>query len=322
MSTRQQPVYESLFRHTRKAFQASRAQTTMSSAQKRLQQLDVQISKSAARGYTTRPDAEGEIKLTTTEHSPGHNVATITVSNPRKLNIVNSPLLQQMINTCQEVSKDEKLRVVVLAGAPTAEGKAASWIGGMDIREMSKMDSYETAKDFITLVHHACDAFRQIPVPVLAKVHGFALGAGLEIMAACDLKIASRVSTFGMPEVKIGLPSVVEAALMANQIGMGRTRRLMYLAENISADTAENWGLIEKVVEDEAALDQAVAEWVDMIVSMGPKAIRSQKRLMQKWENTTPEQGIQAGIEALAATFADGGKEPREYMAKFLNRNR
>lgn len=195
-------------------------------------------------------------------------------------------------------------------------------IGGMDIREMSKMTSYETAKKFITLVHEACDAFRQIPVPVIAKVHGFSLGAGLEIMAACDLKIATKISTFGMPEVKIGLPSVVEAALMPGQIGMGRTRRLMYLAENISAEMAEKWGLIEKVVEDEAALDSAVDEWVGMIVNNGPKAIRSQKRLMQKWENTTPEQGIQAGVEALAATFADGGKEPREMMEKFLNRKR
>lgn len=125
-----------------------------------------------------------------------------------------------------------------------------------------------------------------------------------------------------MPEVKIGLPSVVEAALMPGLIGMGRTRRLMYLAENISAETAENWGLVEKVVANETELDQAVDEWVSMIVANGPKSIRSQKRLMQKWENVSPEQGIAAGVEALAATFADGGKEPKEYMAKFLNRKR
>lgn len=72
-----------------------------------------------------------------------------------------------------------------------------------------------------------------------------------------------------MPEVKIGLPSVVEAALMPGLIGMGRTRRLMYLAENISADRAEDWGLVEKVVADEAELDHAVDEWVDMIVANG-----------------------------------------------------
>lgn len=299
----------------------------MSSSQRRLRLLNEQFRKSKAQAYSSvgippEDATDEEIICALSEHSPGHNVATITVSNPRKLNIVNSPLLQQIIATCQELAKDDNLRAVVLAGAPTPAGKAPSWIGGMDIREMTTMDSYETAKKFITLVHETCDAFRQVPVPVIAKVHGFSLGAGLEIMASCDLRIATKASTFGMPEVKIGLPSVVEAALMPGLIGMGRTRRLMYLAENISAEMAEEWGLVEKVVEDEAELDQAVDEWVNMIVSNGPKSIRSQKRLTQKWENTTPEQGIQAGIEALAATFADGGQEPREYMAKFLNRKR
>jgi len=266
--------------------------------------------------------ADGELICNVTEHSPGHNVATITISNPKKLNIVNSPLLRQIIATCNLLAEDDNLRAVVLAGAPTAEGKPPSWIGGMDIREMTQMNSYETAKKFITLVHHACDAFRQIPVPVIAKVHGFSLGAGLEIMVSCDLRIATKVSTFGMPEVKIGLPSVVEAALMPSLIGLGRTRRLMYLAENIPAELAERWGLIEELVEDEQALDATVTKWVDMIVANGPMAMRSQKRLMLKWENVSPEQGVQAGVEALAAAFADGGTEPREYMAKFLHRKR
>lgn len=159
----------------------------MTSAQKRLRQLNEHVRKPSAKAYSNvgippEDAADEEIICSTKEHSPGHNVATITVSNPRKLNIVNSPLLEQIIETCRELAKDDNIRVVVLAGAPTATGKATSWIGGMDIREMTTMDSYEGAKKFITLVHNACDAFRQIPVPVIAKVHGFSLGAGLEIM--------------------------------------------------------------------------------------------------------------------------------------------
>lgn len=141
-------------------------------------------------------------------------------------------------------------------------------------------------------------------------------------MAACDLRIATKQSTFGMPEVKIGLPSVVEAALLPGLMGMGRTRRLLYLAENIFGQQAEEWGLIERLVNDERELDQAVDEWVDKIVSMGPKCIRSQKRLMQSWENATVDEGIQAGVEALAETFRDGGSEPKQLMEKFLNRRK
>jgi enoyl-CoA hydratase/carnithine racemase len=227
-----------------------------------------------------------------------------------------------LIATCQELSKDEALRAVILTGAPTAAGKAASFIGGADIGEMSQMNSYDGARAFITHVHNGCTALRDIPVPVIARVDGFCLGAGMEIAASCDLRIVTKNSTFGMPEVKIGLPSVVEAAYLPGLIGWGRTRRFLYLAENISGDVAERWGLVERLVDDEAALDKAVDEWTDMLVNMGPKCIRAQKRLMQYWENSSVDEGIQAGVDALAEAFSDGGKEPRELMGKFLNRRR
>ena len=75
------------------------------------------------------------------------------------------------------------------------------------------------------LVHRCCDAFRRLPVPVIARIDGYALGAGLELAAACDLRVASERAMFGMPEVRIGIPSVVEAALLPQLIGHGRARR-------------------------------------------------------------------------------------------------
>jgi len=110
--------------------------------------------------------------------------------------------------------------------------------------------------------------------------------------------------------------------LLPGLIGMGRTRRLLYLAENIDALTAEKWGLLEMVVNDVTRLDEAVDDWVAKIVGMGPLAIRKQKRLMQRWENCSVDEGIQAGVDAFAESFEDGGKEPKEYMGKFVNRKR
>ena len=165
---------------------------------------------------------EARIICSTKEHSLGHNVATLEISNPKKLNIVNSPLLEELIATCQELSKDDNLRVVILTGAPTAAGKGASFIGGADIKEMSQMNSYEQAREFITLVHNACAALRDVPVPVIARINGFCLGAGMEIAASCDLRIATSDSLLGMPEVKIGLPSVAEAAYLPGLMGWGR----------------------------------------------------------------------------------------------------
>jgi enoyl-CoA hydratase/carnithine racemase len=255
------------------------------------------------------------------EHSPGNNIGTITISNPTKLNIVNSELLAQMTAACDSLSSDVSLRAVILTGAATPS-KAASFIGGADISEMANMDSSDSARAFIMKIHLTCKALRDLPVPVITRVNGYALGAGLEIMAACDLRLCTRGSVFGMPEVKVGIPSVVEAALLPGLIGMGRTRRFLYLAEHIHGPEAVMWGLVDQVVTDEKALDAAVEDWTGKLVGMGPKAIRSQKKLMQKWENCSVEEGIMAGVDAYAEAYEDGGKEPKEMMRKFLNRKK
>ena len=129
---------------------------------------------------------------------------------------------------------------------------------------------------FITLVHRTCDCLRELPVPVIARVNGYALGAGLEVAAACDLRVASSNAVFGMPEVKVGIPSVVEAALLPGLIGWGRTRELLLFGENIDAATALAWGLVEQVVAP-AELDAAVEARLDALLSAGPQAVRLQK---------------------------------------------
>lgn len=258
----------------------------------------------------------------TRELRGGQRVATITVSNPSKLNIVNSQLLEQMVEVCNELAKVPHLRAVILTGGRTAPGKPPTFIGGADIKEMHSLETTSAARDFITRIHVACKALRDLPVPVIARVDGLSLGAGLEIMTACDLRLATRSSSFAMPEVKVGIPSVIEAALLPGLIGMGRTRRLLYLAEHIDAAEAEGWGLVDKVVNDTAELDLTVNNWVETIAEMGPKAIASQKKLMQKWENATVDEGIQAGVDAFGEAYANGAQEPKEYMGRFVNRKR
>ncbi|KAK5114687.1 hypothetical protein LTR62_002260 [Meristemomyces frigidus] len=269
-------------------------------------------------GHTGKVGVHVEIK----EHSPGCKVATLTISNPAKLNIVNTSILKSIVTASQQLSHHDDLRAVVLTGGPTTPGKAPSFIGGMDITEMHQLSSPNEARALITHVHAACQALRNVPVPVIARVNGYTLGAGLEIMASCDLRICTANSTFAMPEVAIGIPSVVEAALLPGLIGMGRTRRLLYLAESLDGRTAERWGLVEKVVEDGAELDAAVSEWTERLCRMGALAIRNQKRLMLKWENRSVEDGIEAGVGAFADAFADGGVEPRTLMRRFVDRDR
>ncbi|KAF2210819.1 hypothetical protein CERZMDRAFT_98984 [Cercospora zeae-maydis SCOH1-5] len=238
------------------------------------------------------------------------------------MNIVNSAVLSQIVTTCAELSKAKSLRAVILTGGPIVDGKPV-FIGGADIKEMYSLSGAGEARTFITGVHRACKALRDLPVPVIARVHGISLGAGLELMASCDLRVATQDSRFGMPEVAIGIPSVVEAALLPQLIGFGRTRRLLYLAEIIDGLAALEWGLVEEVVQSVGEIDQVVDEWVARLCEKGPRAIRSQKWLVNHWSNCTVEEGIQAGIDEFALTFeANNGHEPRQYMQRFLDRER
>ena len=136
---------------------------------------------------------------------------------------------------------------------------------------------------------------------------------------SCDLRVASARAKFGMPEVKVGLPSVVEAALIPQLIGWGRARELLLTGETIDAETALRWGLVERVVQPDD-LDREVETILEALLSAGPQAVRSQKRLMQEWEKLPTDRAIQAGIEALVRAFDTD--EPKRRLGAFLNRKR
>ena len=195
------------------------------------------------------------------------------------------------------MAADHGLRAVMLRGA----GDRA-FIGGADITEMAKLDA-GSARAFITLVHRSCDVFRRLPVPVIARIQGWTLGAGLEVAAACDMRVASDGSRFGMPEVRVGLPSVVEAALLPGLIGWGRTRRLLLTGETIDAATALAWGLVEQVVPPEAA-GCGGGTPARRHSCLRPARGALQKALIQDWEAMTVDAAIQRGIDCFVDAWA------------------
>src|SRR5262249_29026927 len=156
------------------------------------------------------------------------------------------------------------------------------------------------ARLFITRLHQACRAIRDCPVPVIARVNGFCLGAGLEIAASCDFRAASDNAQFGMPEVQMGVPSVIEAALLPGLIGWGRTREMLLTGSLYSAADAAAMGFVQRLVP-RPELDAAIGDWLDAICRAQPAAIRLQKALMNRWQRVSVEEGIYAGIDALAS---------------------
>jgi enoyl-CoA hydratase/carnithine racemase len=238
-------------------------------------------------------------------------VAFVTLDNQRKLNVVGRALMRDFIAAIEDLGRRDDLRAVVISGA----GERA-WIGGANILEMAELDP-ESSREFITLLHQVCRAVRDCPVPVIAAIRGYALGAGLEIAAACDLRVAASDAVFGMPEVKVGIPSVIEAALLPTLIGWGRTRELLLFGETIDARKAQDWGLVQRVVEPNALYD-VVEENLGALFATGPKAIRIQKELIRKWEDLTVSDAIRAGIDAFASSWESD--EPHRLMQAFRER--
>src|SRR5437868_13711157 len=177
-------------------------------------------------------------------------------------------MLERLAGALEEAGADDTVRVVVLGG----RGKA--FCGGADINELASLDA-TTARSFITLIHRACAAARKAPVPVVARLHGAVIGAGLELAAACDLRIAAHGTRFAMPEARLGIPSVVEAALLPRLVGSGRAAWLVLTGEAIDAERAYDWGLIEALCE-ESELDAEVSRVVAQLLAGDRTALRMQ----------------------------------------------
>lgn len=245
---------------------------------------------------------------------PMGRVAFVTLNAPARLNAMNSALMEAFAEAVNGLAADPDLRALVLTGA----GEKA-FIGGADINEMAAFADPKAARAFITRVHLCCEALRSLPVPTIARINGFTFGGGLEVAAACDVRVAADTAVFGMPEVRLGIPSVVEAALLPQLIGWGRTRELLLFGENFTAAEALEWGFVERVVAA-GDLDAAVERWLGQLAHCTPGAVRLQKKLIRAWEDLPLRASVEAGIDAFEAAAAGG--EPAVAMGEFLERRR
>jgi enoyl-CoA hydratase/carnithine racemase len=254
-----------------------------------------------------RAFSEGTVRVELAPREAG-KVGVLTIDNPNKLNALSAHVMDQLMARIAALSADAAVRALVITGS----GNRA-FCGGADIDEMAALD-VQSAQTFISKVHGCCAAIREFPAPVIARLNGFALGAGLELAAACDLRVAAATAQIGMPEVRLGMPSVVEAALLPGLVGWGRARELLLLGEMYRAEQAASWGLIERVVP-EAELDQQVENIIRSLLFATPEAVRRQKRLIRAWESRWLDEAVTAGIDSYVAAFASG--EPREAIARY-----
>ncbi len=240
-------------------------------------------------------------------------VVRLTICNAGSLNILGTAAIHGVREGLEILAKDRGIRVLVLAGQ-----SEKSMIGGADIKEMAKLDQ-KLAEQFITGLRDLCEAARRFPGPVIARMPGWCLGGGLEVAAACDFRIAAHDAKFGMPEVRVGIPSVIHAALLPRLIGWGRARWLVMTAETIDAPTALNWGLVD-VVAPPGGLDQAVEHTVKALLECGPEALRTQKDLLRQWEELPLTESVNLSVGVFGKSFLSD--EPQRLMQAFIDRKK
>jgi enoyl-CoA hydratase/carnithine racemase len=233
--------------------------------------------------------------------------ARVTLDNPRKLNILTRAALAALAQAMREVEANERVRAVVVTGA----GDKA-FVAGADLEALGSLDP-ASAREFIGQIHAACAAMRDCPLPVIARINGWCLGAGLELAASCDLRIAAD-SAFRMPECAPASPRWWRRDAAAPHRRPGRARWLVLTGETIDARTALNWGLIEKMSRLDA-LDSRVNAALDAILAGSDEAIRAQKRLCKLWEEAPLAESIHASIDEFARAYESG--EPARRVEAF-----
>src|SRR4030081_3854584 len=241
------------------------------------------------------------------------DVVRLTICNAGSLNILGSAVISGVREGLEALAAERAIRVLVIAGQ-----SEKSMIGGADVKEMAGLDQ-ASAEKFITGLRDLCEAVRAFPAPVIARMPGWCLGGGLVAAAACDFRIAAHDAKFGMPEVRIDIPSIIHAALLPRLIGWGRARWLIMTAENIDAPTALAWGLVD-VVAPQGGLDAAVERTVAALLECGTEALRSQKALLRQWEELPLTESVNLSIGVLGRSFLTG--EPQRLMQAFVNRKR
>jgi methylglutaconyl-CoA hydratase len=251
-------------------------------------------------------------------NGPGGAVARVTLARPEVRNAFNLELIAQLHDVFAELATEppERLRAVVLQG----DGKAFS--AGADI-------AWQRAAMGLSLEKNRADAGRlqamltaidECPVPVVARVHGAALGGGMGLCCVADVVLATADTRFGFTEAKLGiLPAIISPFVLA-RIGEGHARALFMTAERFDAERALRIGLVHEVLPDETALDARLDAVLAELISSGPTAVRQAKALIRESRSETPADFAARALEVAARQRVSA--EGQEGLTAFLDKRR
>lgn len=241
-----------------------------------------------------------------------HQIATITINNPDRMNALDTEHLEGLLAAFRSASGDASIRVIILTGA----GDKA-FVAGANIKQMSTLSADE-AMEFGRLGHAVGAVIERAPQPVIAVINGFALGGGCELSLACDIRICSSTAVFAQPEVGLGIPPGWGGTQrLPRLIGKGMASELIFTGRHVKADEALRIGLVNAVHEAHILMDSAI-EMARSIAGNSPAAVRLSKRLIARANDAHPSAGLAEEAHGFAEVF--GSPDQREGMSAFLGK--
>jgi len=251
-----------------------------------------------------------EFKNTLYEKAEG--IATITINRPDALNALNQETITEISTRLEDAEKDENIRVIVITGAGDRAFSA-----GADLR-MMKGASPVKAAELSRAGQHLATQVEACSKPVIAAINGYALGGGIELAMACDIRIASDNAQIGQPEINVGLiPGWGGTQRLPRLVGKGIAKEMILTGKRIDAKTAELHGLVNMVVPTDQ-LKAKVKELALEIAGKPPIALKYCKALINDSTDTHPEAGLKEEAEAfgLVASTEDFNEGVTAFLEK------
>ena len=240
-------------------------------------------------------------------------IAILTIKRPEALNALNSEFFIEINSMLDELESNDDLRGLIITGY----GKA--FVAGADIAEMSGFDA-EQGKNFSKTGQRTFDRFEKLPFPVIAAINGFALGGGMELSMACDIRIVSSKAKLGQPEVGLGLiPGYAGTQRLPRLIGLGNALYLLMTGEMISADEAFRMGLVQKLTEPENLLEEAI-KIAKTIAKQGKNAVKQVKLTTYRGLTMSLADGQKLEAENFGKLFET--EETKEGLSAFLEKRK
>jgi enoyl-CoA hydratase/carnithine racemase len=250
------------------------------------------------------------MKFETVIYGKKEGVAIISLNRPEVLNAQNRQLVKDFFAALKEAEADSEVKVVVIKG----EGQA--FCSGDDLSEEHHVSSIEEAFRIMETLQDTTRTIMGMPKPVIAAIHGYALGAGCEWAMNCDLRIAAEHTKLGFPEARVGM-TVTNAGtkLLPLLVGLGRAKELVYLTDFIEAEVAEQWGLVNKVVPLED-LEKTAFEMAQKIAQKSSLAITLSKKALNQGIYRSLEETLEQEMRDLAIIFLSSESTERMRTAQ------